>query len=126
MAWFQVIAYDDIPATEMYNQAIWNNDIIRFKGDVFLSKEWISGGVVYVGDLFIDDLYMTLDQLVRVLRKLRELFMFQYFALYNSLPVAWRQPQEQLYLCTVVEMYLPSRIHLRKAIGPKSKHFMLC
>ena len=50
-----VITYDDIPTTEIYNQIIWNNDIIRFKGNVIMWKSWISGGFVYIGDLFVDD-----------------------------------------------------------------------
>ena len=68
----------------------------------------------YIGDLFVDDLYVTLDQLERVLGKPRGLLMFQYFALYNALAIAWRQPQEFVDFnpdVLVVEMFLLSQIN---------------
>ena len=96
-------------------------------------KSWISGGFVYIGDLFVDDLYVTLDQLERVLGKPRGQFMFQYFALYNTLPIAWRQPQEIVDFNPDVLVYcgrnvsaISNQFIRKKQLEKKKKNCILC
>ena len=97
MAWLDTkttIDLNSIEEIDVYNQVLWNNNIIRYKGKSLMFKPWISAGYVYVGDLFLDDVYLTLEQLEHKLGQPKALLAFQYFALYNPLTETWRQPRE--------------------------------
>ena len=66
LAWLDTKTTTDLNSIEeidVYNQVLWNNNIIRYKGKSLMFKPWISAGYVYVGDLFLDDVYLTLEQL---------------------------------------------------------------
>ena len=99
LAWLDTkttIDLNSIEEIDVYNQVLWNNNIIRYKGKSLMFKPWISAGYVYVGDLFLDDVYLTLEQLEHKLGQPKALLAFQYFALYNALPETWRQPREHV------------------------------
>ena len=74
-----------------YDQIIWNNDKIRYKHNVLFWKNWCSQ-FSYVGDLFVDDDFITLNQAKNSIGD-NATVHFQYFALFNALPVDWRIPQ---------------------------------
>ena len=74
-----------------YDQIIWNNDKIRFKHNVLFWQDWCSK-YPYVGDLFVDDNFISLDQAKHSLGN-NATVHFQYYALYNALPAEWRVPQ---------------------------------
>ena len=80
-----------VPLNNYYDQVIWNNDRIRFKHNVLFWKSWCNK-FNYVGDLFVDDSFATLDQAKNSLGK-NATVHFQYFALFNALPADWRFPQ---------------------------------
>ena len=52
---------------------------------------WLSAGNIFVGDLFIDDNRVTLDYTCANLGPDTNL-IFQYNAMYNSLPADWQNP----------------------------------
>ena len=54
-------------------------------------NSWIGLGYVLVGDLFVDDTFLTLDRLRHSMEGQSQTnVLFQYYALYNALPAAWR------------------------------------
>ena len=52
---------------------------------------WINAGYIFVEDLFIDDNLVTLDYMCANLGPDANM-IFQYSAVYNSLPANWRNP----------------------------------
>ena len=88
-----VVYVENVVNTEIYNQVIWNNENIKFKGNVLMWKTWIANSIIYVGDLFIDNEFVTLDRLAHSMGQPKGSLMFKYYALYNALPDAWRLPQ---------------------------------
>lgn len=76
---------------EIASQPLWNNALVQYKGKSLFFKRWVEGGYVHVGDMFIDDRLVTLDHLVTYMGPDSRL-SFQYYALYNALPAAWRNP----------------------------------
>ena len=52
---------------------------------------WINAGYIFVGDLLIDDDLVTLDYICANLGRDADL-IFQYNAVYNSLPADWWNP----------------------------------
>ena len=85
---------DQVSESEVLNQVIWNNEIIKFKGGVLMWKKWIKSGFIYLGDLFVDGEYITLDRAANAIEQPPGQLMFEYYALYNALPITWRVQQE--------------------------------
>ena len=82
----------DVPPNNYFGETIWNNDKIRYKHNVLFWKSWCDCDFTYVGDLFLDDNFLTLDNAKNSLGK-NATVHFQYFALFNALPAEWRVPQ---------------------------------
>ena len=89
--WLDYNLSDEQPDRNFYDQPIWNNTLIRYKHDVLYWNNWCSQ-FTHVNDLFLDDKFMTLDYVQSVLGKNATVY-FQYYALFNALPLSWKTPQ---------------------------------
>ena len=97
---------------DIANQPLWNNVYIQFKNRPLFFKNWINAGYVCVGDLFIEDSLVSLDYILTSLGPDSRL-MFQYFALYNALPAAWRDPSIADYCTQGALQVVPSFCDIR-------------
>ena len=89
--WIDYNCEQTVQSGNYYDQIIWNNDKIRFKHNVLFWQDWCSE-YSYVGDLFVDDNFITLNQAKNSFGN-NATVHFKYFALFNALPVDWRIPQ---------------------------------
>ena len=86
--WFDHNLFKDIAITNYYGQVLWNNSRIRYKHNVLFFENWCYT-FPYVGDLFVDGNFMSLDSIQNILGKSGKVF-FQYYALVNALRNEWR------------------------------------
>ena len=84
-------SYEDGLAMHPYNQVIWNNTNIRYKHNVLMWENWCPD-FVFINDLFLDDQFVSLEQVQNSLGKNATVY-FQYFALINAIPAEWKSPQ---------------------------------
>ena len=83
---------DDIHAMDVACQGLWNNVNIMYKGKTLFFKRWIGSDILFVGDMFTDERFLTLDQ-VRSIVGVYPGIEFDYYALFNALGSAWRDPE---------------------------------
>ena len=91
----KVVKNEDTPNADEVDdiamQPLWNNVLVQYKGKSLFYKGWVESGYICVGDLFIDECLVTLDHIVRGVGPDARLPL-QYYALYNAVPAAWRDP----------------------------------
>ena len=80
------IAIDDIP-----NQVLWNNSLIKFKGNVLMMRSFIQKEVIYVSDLFLDNHLLSLDNIAAQMNIPANQLCLRYNAIFNAIPEAWKQ-----------------------------------
>ena len=92
--WLKFKDTEKIPINEVddvANQPLWNNAFVQFKNKSLFYRNWLESGYVCVGDLFIEDSLVSLEHIMTFMGPDPRLPL-QYYALYNALPAAWRDP----------------------------------
>ena len=92
--WLKFKDTEKVPINEVddvANQPLWNNAFVQFKNKSLFYRNWLESGYVCVGDLFIEDSLVSLEHIMTFMGPDPRLPL-QYYALYNALPAAWRDP----------------------------------
>ena len=73
------------------NQPLWHNAIVQYKTKFLFYRNWLESGYMCGFDLFIDDCLVSPDHIMTFIGPDQRLPL-QYYALFNTLPTAWRDP----------------------------------
>ena len=82
---------------DYYDEVIWNNSKVKYRHNVLMWEHWIKNDIVYVGDLFLNDRFHSLEYVQTRLGNNANVY-FQYYALYNVLPHEWRRPMTETWI----------------------------
>ena len=72
----------------LMNQIIWNNSDVKCNNKVLMFHKWKDAGIVYLGDVVINNRFMNLTELRQIVQCPRNVFNLQ--KLLTAISKAWK------------------------------------
>ena len=74
------------------NQPLWNNTLVKFKGNILFFPSWKNAGIEKISDIIInnENRLMNEQEIMQTIRIAHPQTLFEYYALFNAIPDKWK------------------------------------
>ena len=81
----------DISSADIRKQTIWNNMLVKFKGNILFFPAWKSAGIENISDIIAnnENRLMNAQEIMQKMENNHPQILFEYYALLNAIPDLW-------------------------------------